>query len=145
MSPWLIHVDGTAVPSPGALGVGVVLLAPDGVRHEVSRALDVRGCNNEAEAHAVVVALDEAVRLSARVLRLHSDSAVVVDELLGRRRTQVERLRQIFDEVRRRIAGFDRVETTLVPRRHNSDADRLARAALGLSVKTTRSRRRDRR
>jgi ribonuclease HI len=60
-----------------------VLVAPDGARHEVSCALDVRGCTNEAEACAVVVALDEAARLGARALRLHSDSAVVVDELCG--------------------------------------------------------------
>jgi ribonuclease HI len=145
-TPWLAHVDGTAVPSPGALGVGVVLVAPDGVRHEVARALDARGCNNEAEARAVVVALDEAARLGARALRLHSDSLVVVDELGGRRHTQVARLRAVFDEVAARRAGFDVVEVVLVGRRDNGDADRLARAALGLGPKVTRSRwRRDRR
>jgi ribonuclease HI len=128
------------------LGVGIVLVAPDGTRHELSRALDVRGCNNEAEARAVVVALDEAARLSARALRLHSDSAVVVDELLGRRRTAVPRLRAVFDEVATRRGQFAHVDVALVSRRDNGDADRLARAALGLGVKVTRSRwRRDRR
>jgi ribonuclease HI len=145
-SPWLVHVDGTAVPSPGALGVGVVLVSPDGARHEVSRALDVRGCNTEAEARAVVVALDEAARLGVRALQLHSDSAVVVEELTGRRHTQVERLRAVFDAIARQRAGFDVVDVMFVGRRGNVDADRLARAALGLGAKVTRARwRRDRR
>jgi ribonuclease HI len=145
-SPWLAHIDGTAVPSPGALGVGVVLVAPDGIRHEFARALDVRGCNNEAEAWAVVVALDEAARLGARALRLHSDSAVVVDELGGHRHTAVARLRAVFDDIAARRAAFDGVDVVLVGRRDNGDADRLARAALGLGPKVTRSRwRRDRR
>lgn len=137
---WVVHVDGTAVPSPGALGIGVVLVAPDGVRHEVSRALDVRGCNNEAEARAVVVALDEAARRGARTLALHSDSAVVVDELGGRRRTRVERLRLVFDDIRAQLAAFDHVDVVRVPRRDNAEADRLARAALGRGDKVVRCR-----
>jgi len=143
---WVVAVDGTAVPNPGALGVGAVLVAPDGIRHELSRALEVRGCNNEAEARAVAGALDEAARLGARVVRLHSDSAVVVDELLGRRHTMVQRLRAVFDDIARQRALFDVVDVVLVPRHENDEADLLARAALGLGVKVTRSRwRRDRR
>lgn len=145
-STWIVHVDGAAVPSPGGLGVGVVLISPEGARHEVSRALEQRGCNNEAEARAVVVALGEARRLGARTLRVHSDSAVVVDELGGRRHTQVARLRAVFDDIAAHRADFDIVDVVLVGRRDNADADRLARAALGLGAKVTRSRwRRDRR
>jgi ribonuclease HI len=139
-SLWVVHVDGTAVPSPGALAVGVVLVSPEGSRHEVSRALEQRGCNNEAEARAVFVALDEAARLGAQALRLHSDSAVVVDELTGRRRTQVGRLRAVFDAIEEQRVGFEVVDVVLVGRRDNGEADRLARAALGLGVKVTRSR-----
>lgn len=139
-SLWLVHVDGTAAPSPGALGVGVVLVSPAGGRHEVSRALEQRGCNNEAEARAVVVALDEAARLGARALRLHSDSAVIVDELIGRRRTQVERLRTVFDAIAEQRAGFEVVDVVLVGRRDNGEADLLARGAVGLGAKVRRSR-----
>lgn len=139
-SPWLVHIDGTAVPSPGALGVGVVLVSPDGARHEISRALEQRGCNNEAEARAVLAAFDAAGTLGARALRLHSDSAVVVDELTGRRRTQVGRLRAVFDAIEEQRVGFEVVDVVLVGRRDNGEADRLARAALGLGVKVTRSR-----
>jgi ribonuclease HI len=139
-APWLVHIDGTAVPSPGELGVGVVLVSPDGARHEVSRALEQRGCNNEAEARAVLAALDAARTLGAPALRLHSDSAVVVDELTGRRHTRVDHLRALFDDIAGRRAVFDFVDVVLVGRRDNGDADRLARAALGLGVKVTRSR-----
>ncbi|MDP1566066.1 MAG: ribonuclease H, partial [Polaromonas sp.] len=53
MTPsWIIYADGSAVPNPGRMGLGAVLVAPDGTRHVLSMATDARGCNNEAEARA---------------------------------------------------------------------------------------------
>ncbi len=132
---WLAHCDGTALPNPGVIGVGAVLVSPSGVRHEVSLASGDRGCSNEAEAAALLATLDAAQALGARRLRVHTDSVVLVEQTTGRDRTRIERLALRYAAIRARFGDFAAVELRWVPRRKNAEADALARAALGLPPK----------
>src|SRR5690606_15707159 len=50
---WLIHCDGSALPNPGRMGLGAVIVAPDGSRQTLSVDTHSTGCNNEAELRAV--------------------------------------------------------------------------------------------
>ncbi|MEC5398335.1 reverse transcriptase-like protein [Uliginosibacterium sp. H1] len=131
---WLIHCDGTALPNPGRIGIGVLLRAPDGSEHRLSRTQG-SGCNNEAETRALLLALAEAQRLGAQHLRVLSDSDVLVQHVAGSASTAVPRLAALFAEVRDTLAQFTQAELLWVPRHRNSDADTLARAALGLPAK----------
>ncbi|MDO8385975.1 MAG: RNase H family protein, partial [Polaromonas sp.] len=79
--PWIIHCDGSAVPNPGRMGLGAVLVAPDGTRHVLSMATDARGCNNEAEARALMAALQDAQARGAQALQIYSDSSLLVAQL----------------------------------------------------------------
>ncbi len=130
---WVAHVDGTAVPNPGVIAVGVVLTAPDGSRHTVSKRLGLQGCNHQAEAHALATALTLALSLGARRLRALTDSAVVVEQTTGGRRTTVPRLMPIFADVRALLERFESATVEGIPRHHNSEADALARAASGVA------------
>ena len=51
---WLIWCDGSACPNPGRMGFGAVLRGPDGSTHTLSQAGHTSGCNNEAEARALL-------------------------------------------------------------------------------------------
>ena len=130
---WTIHIDGTATDAN--TGVGAVLVAPDGTRHTVSRATGRRGCSNEAEASALIAALEAARSLGARSVEVSSDSSVIVTEATAGPRTRIEPLATLCAEARRLLAGFDAAEVRWVPRRKNVEADALARAALGLLPK----------
>ncbi|MDQ8023375.1 MAG: reverse transcriptase-like protein [Moraxellaceae bacterium] len=134
---WLIHCDGTALPNPGRIGVGVVLRAPDGSEHRISRTQG-NGCNNEAEACALLLALAEAQHLGAQCLRLYSDSDVLVQHVAGTAHTAVPRLAALFAEARDALAQFRHAELHWLPRHRNGDADTLARAVLGLPPKAKR-------
>ena len=112
-----------------------MLLAPDGSVHTLSREHG-RGCNNEAEAHALIAALTAALELGARQLVIHCDSDVVVQHVVGSKRTTVARLAPLFERARALVACFARVQLELVPRHRNVDADVLARAAVGLPPKS---------
>jgi ribonuclease HI len=136
-STWLIHCDGTALPNPGMVGIGVVLLSPTGTTFTLSQALGVRGCNNEAEAAALIAALRLAQQHGARALHIRSDSAVVIEQTSGTTRTKIARLAKPFAEARELLATFDLIDFQLVPRRQNAQADALARASLGLAPKPT--------
>lgn len=143
---WIIHCDGSAMPNPGRMGLGAVLVAPDGTRHAFSMATDARGCNNEAEARALMAALREAKARGATTLQIYSDSSLLVAQLGAECAPPVLRLAALYGEVAALLATFAHTSLHWIPRHRNGEADELARAALGLApkgpVKLTRHRRR---
>jgi ribonuclease HI len=131
----MVHCDGTSLPNPGLIGIGVVLTSPIGERFTLSRATGTRGCNNEAEAAALIAALKLARSHRARTLLICCDSAVVIEHTTSETRTKIERLARLFAEARTLLSTFETVDFQLIPRRQNVEADILARAALGLGPK----------
>ncbi|MDI1339006.1 ribonuclease HI family protein [Polaromonas sp.] len=144
--PWTIYADGSAVPNPGRMGLGAVLVAPDGTRHLLSMATDARGCNNEAEARALMAALRDAQARGATALQIYSDSSLLVAQLGARDEPPVLRLAALYEEAQALLATFTQTSLHWIPRHKNGEADALARAALGLLPKrlamSTKKRRR---
>ena len=138
---WAAWVDGTACPNPGRMAIGIVLVAPDGRRTEWSQALGRSGCNNEAELRAIDTALGLAMQQGATRLTVLSDSRFAVDCLNGIETTMVEPLAGLLHATRQRLSDFDAIELRWLPRHRNAEADRLARAALGLVPKKTKANR----
>lgn len=120
------------MPNPGKIGIGVLLIAPDGRREEKSVVLNCSGCNNEAELHALCAALDMAAAAGARKLLLHGDSDVALRYVRGPDSTQIVRLCQLVAAARDRLRRFEEVQLLWIPRHRNREADRLSRQALGL-------------
>jgi ribonuclease HI len=144
---WQAWFDGAALPNPGKIGVGIVLLSPVGVRSEKSALLACSGCSNEAELHALCAALDVAREAGATRLLLRGDSDVAIRYVRGPDGTQIERLQVLVAGARDRLRWFEDVDLIWIPRHRNADADRLSRQALGLSQLPTvagRGRRRSR-
>lgn len=132
---WLVHCDGSAMPNPGHMGLGAVIVAPDGTRHILSQATAEHGCNNEAELRALMAALRAARSHGARALHVCSDSSVVVEQLVVAGTPSIARLAPMFDEARALLRSFDDATLTWIPRHRNGEADALARAALGFAPK----------
>jgi ribonuclease HI len=134
---WTVHCDGTAQPNPGRMGIGAVLTAPDGTHHTLSQATGTHGCNNEAEARALISALQLLKTLGAEnvALDIRSDSSVLVAQLGEAAPAPIVRLAQVFDEARQLLQQFSNARLAWVPRHRNTEADALARAALGLPSK----------
>lgn len=119
------------------MGLGAVLVAPDGTRHVLSMATDARGCNNEAEARALMLALRDARARGVRALQIYSDSSLLVTQLGSGGAPPVLRLTALYAEVAALLAGFAQTSLHWIPRHRNGEADALARAALGLAPKVT--------
>lgn len=131
---WVIHCDGSALPNPGRMGLGAVIVAPDGSRQILSEATHCIGCNNEAELRAVMTAL-RRLPPECRHVMVYSDNSILVDQL---RQTEVKplaRLAVLFDEARSVLTTFETVTLQWIPRHRNSEADALARGSLGLGPK----------
>ena len=80
---WQLWFDGCALPNPGRIGVGALLVSPDGARVELSRPTGRIGCSNEAELVALCAALEYADALGARHICIRGDSDFVVRHLRG--------------------------------------------------------------
>ena len=134
MDPWVVYCDGSALPNPGRIGLGAVFTEPDGTRHTLSQAAHEDGCNNEAELRALLATLQELKSRGANTLLIHCDNSVVVEQVSGTSKP-IARLASLFDEARTLFNSFDQANLVWIPRHRNSEADALARAALGIAEK----------
>lgn len=118
------------------MGLGAVLMSPDGTRYPMSAPAEGRGCNNEAELRALMAALQEARQRGAAALLIHCDNSVVVQQLAGTATEPFLRLAPLFDEARAALLSFASARLVWIPRHRNQEADALARAAVGLPPKS---------
>lgn len=132
---WQLWFDGTSAPNPGRMGLGVVLVAPDGTRTTDGRAPGTSGCNNVAELSALALGLSMAQAAGARQLAVFSDSDFVVRHVSGGAVTHIHPLARLVRETQAQLDAFDTVRFQWIPRHRNGEADHLARAALGLRAK----------
>ena len=122
------------MPNPGRMAIGAVLTGPDGSRHELGQHLPGTGCNNEAELRALLAGLTLAQSQGADHVRIYTDSLWLVEQLAqhrvpGQRIRATVRLADWLQIVRVALQAFGEVQWRWVPRRCNTEADALARAA----------------
>ncbi|HEY6094059.1 MAG TPA: ribonuclease HI family protein [Gallionellaceae bacterium] len=132
---WQVWFDGSALPNPGRIGLGIVIVSPDGRRMEHALAPGLHGCNNQAELHALCAALELAHAAGAQQLLLRGDSDVAIAHVKGSSSTQIATLVPLIEVARNWLSRFDQIELQWVPRHRNAEADRLCRQALGLAQK----------
>lgn len=74
-----------------------------------------------------------AYSAGARQITLTGDSDFVVQHLQGKASTAVPRFQTLLQHTRALMARFEQVDLHWVPRHRNTEANALARRALGLS------------
>lgn len=117
------------------MGIGAVFTEPNGTRHTLSQATNMKGCNNEAELRALIAALRELQTRGATALLVYCDNSVLVEQLGGADVKPVARLASMFEEARKLLKSFDHSSLQWIPRHRNGEADALARAAFGIPSK----------
>jgi len=132
---WQMWCDGSALPNPGKMGLGALLISPSGERFELSTVERGIGCNNEAELYALCAALEWAHDKGAKHVEVWSDSDFVVQHLVGSASTTVARFIPLIAQARTSLESFAEVRLAWLPRHRNGEADRLSRQALGLPDK----------
>lgn len=127
MSVFVAHVDGGSLGNPGPSGIGVVLSPPDGEPIRISRWIGHQD-NNVAEYVALLEALQCALNLKAQVLRVYSDSEVVVRQMRGEYTCRSPRLYSLHWTCQK-LARSLRFTIQHVRRENNKEANQLANAA----------------
>jgi ribonuclease HI len=140
MPELVAYVDGGSHGNPGPSGIGVVIHDSAGNKFGIARWIGHHD-NNVAEYVALLEALQVAVAMNARALRVYSDSDVVVRQMNGSYRCQSSRLYSL-NWTCRKLAKMLEFSIMRIPRADNVEANHLAnRAVRMLAPKHNKKRR----
>ncbi|HUI84934.1 MAG TPA: ribonuclease HI family protein [Candidatus Binatia bacterium] len=127
MPELIAYVDGGSHGNPGSAGIGVVIESPGGETTRIARWIG-RQDNNVAEYVALLEALQHAVAVKARALRVYCDSEVVVKQMTGEYACRSSRLHSLNWTCRKLARSFD-FSIAHISREHNREANELANHA----------------
>lgn len=125
-----LFTDGGSRGNPGPAASGFILLDQDGSTvHEEGKYLGIT-TNNVAEYTALVLGLEKALHLKAKIIEIKMDSELIVKQMKGEYRIKQPHLLEIADKVRKLLDKFEKFSFTHVRREYNKQADRMVNIAL---------------
>jgi len=128
--PLVVRVDGASRGNPGPAGTGVVIEAEGAPGRVEFSSYIGETTNNVAEYRALLLALEEAEKLSPPSLTILSDSELLVRQITGVYRVRAAGLKPLHEEALARLRRFPRARILHVRREENRRADELANRAI---------------
>jgi ribonuclease HI len=129
-----VFVDGASRGNPGPASLGVVFQSADGqIIKTISQRIGI-ATNNVAEYYALIFALQEALILGVRTLRVFTDSELMARQYSGEYKIKDAGLKVLYLLVTHLKSGFKALSVTHVPREKNKLADAAANRALDEAV-----------
>jgi ribonuclease HI len=123
----LAYTDGAARGNPGESGIGIVFKDERGAVLTTIYGYIGQATNNVAEYQALIVCLKNAPKTSCSRLIVHSDSELMVRQILGAYKVKDPNLKLMFQEVNRILAkSAFQFEIKHIRRELNQEADQLA-------------------
>jgi len=133
MSHLEIFIDGASKGNPGHSGVGVVIYK-DGLRiKDISNYIGL-ATNNVAEYTALIYALEEALLLKAKSLKINTDSQLLARQLNKIYKVKHAGIINLYNRALHLLTGFEKVLIKHIPREENSLADKLATQAVKVAL-----------
>ena len=123
----MAYIDGRSFGNPGPSGIGVVISGAADGTIRIARWIGQQD-NNVAEYVALLEALQCALLLNAKALRVFSDSEVMVKQMTGEYSCRSPRLYSL-NWICRKLAGTLDFSISHVRREDNTEANCLATSA----------------
>ena len=130
---YYLFTDGGARSNPGPGAVGIVLQKNDSVLVQRAKYIG-KVTNNQAEYQALILGLGEAME-HTKELKCLLDSELVVKQLNGEYRVKDEKLKPLFEKVKKLEEGFTKITFQHIPREKNKLADQLLNNELDKKLK----------
>jgi ribonuclease HI len=139
-----LYTDGGARGNPGPAGIGIVIKNDDKVIQEIKKYIG-EATNNQAEYQALILGLEELMRLSGsststREVELPThknleidcflDSELVVNQLNQKYKVKNKDLAPLFIKVWNLSQNFKKCKFWHISREQNKQADRLVNEAI---------------
>jgi len=126
----VIYTDGASLGNPGPAAIGATIKDEQGnLLARISQRIG-RATNNQAEYRAIIAALEKAVSLGAKHVKVNSDSELVVRQINGKYRVKKATLKPLYQEVKKLQSLLESFTITHISRWQNTEADNLANKAL---------------
>jgi ribonuclease HI len=126
----IAYIDGGARGNPGPAGYGVRIEDENGELIDEFNGFLGTSTNNVAEYNGLVAALRYAEQRGHRVVRIKSDSELLVKQMRGEYRVKNAGLQPLYQQARAIAASLERIVYEHVRREQNTHADRLANLAM---------------
>ncbi len=121
----LINIDGGSRGNPGIGASGVIIKNEQG-KILLKQGLFFTKCtNNQAEYNALKLALISAEKLGGSVLKITSDSELLVKQFNGVYKIKNPDLKILMDEIKTLVKNFKTVTLGHTLREGNSEADEI--------------------
>lgn len=130
MKTAIAYIDGSG--NSDRIQACAVVLKLDGVDYERSKLLPPQTTNNVGEYNGLLLAVRLAKELGVQVLKIRSDSRLIVEQTNGKWRCKDDRLRELRDLIwlEAQDSDFHQISLEWIPREENQQADRLCRIAI---------------
>jgi ribonuclease HI len=126
----IAHSDGGARGNPGPAGYGVLIEDQSGKKVAALSEYLGRQTNNFAEYRGLIAALEYALDHGHRVLKVISDSELLVRQVKGLYKVKNAVLRELHSRAKQLIEQLEYFSIDHALRQHNQEADRLANDAM---------------
>jgi ribonuclease HI len=126
----VLCTDGASRGNPGPAGAGAIITDEKGATLTEKAVYLGETTNNQAEYQALLIGLQEAVKLAPVRLTVRMDSELIVKQLNGEYRVRNRDLQPLHDRAQKLMEQLADVKVVHVPREENVDADRLANQAI---------------
>lgn len=130
MSKLLLRVDGSCIPNPGNMAIGVVIYRDGELWKKISELIGM-GTNNIAEYRAVLRGLEEVKDLPVDSVEFYCDSQLIVKQLNGQFKVKNKKMIPLYEKIQELVKNSKSPIFFIWNRReHNQLADQLARKLL---------------
>ena len=125
-----IYTDGASRGNPGEAGAGIIIFNENSkIIKKIKKYLG-NTTNNVAEYLALIIALQEALKLKGDIIHLFSDSELIVRQIKGIYKVRDRKMRALSNEVKKLLSKFIQYDIICIDRRKNKEADKLANLAI---------------
>ncbi|KAL6210705.1 hypothetical protein ACLB2K_015937 [Fragaria x ananassa] len=122
---WTLYVDGSS--NQAGSGVVLVLTTPRNDELEYALRFNFKASNNETEYEVLIAGLRIAKELETTKVRVHSDSQLVVNQVLEEYQAKDPVMAAYLSKVKSMLSSFTAYDIVQIPREQNERADALAR------------------
>ena len=130
MSKLLVRVDGSCIPNPGKMAIGIVIYQDGNLLKKVNEMIG-RGTNNIAEYRAVIKGLEEIKNIPAQTVEFYCDSQLVVKQLNKQFKVKNKKIILLYQRIQELLNEINSPVFFIWNRREeNQLADNLARKLL---------------
>lgn len=135
MNSYILYTDGGARGNPGPAAAAAVIMEHGSLNMDQKTIKTVKRylgetTNNVAEYSAVILGLEEALKIGAEEVELRLDSELVGKQLRGEYKVKDLNMQKLFVQAWNLKTKLKKFAVTIIRREQNTEADRLVNEVL---------------